>query len=81
MFRGGISQIFRNGSDAFFLIREKNGSSRHLGFCLFFLETFSVILHEKPLGLAGTEFQSVGQTAQGELAVLIEKIFFYNHGV
>lgn len=54
MFRGGISQVFRNGSDASGVVREKDGGSGHAGFCLFLLEVLPIVLGQQTLGLPGT---------------------------
>ena len=80
MLRRGIPQFLRHGSDAFGFIGKQDGSGRHFGFCLFLLEGFAVAGQQEPLGLPGAVPESAGQFLQGQGAVFIEEIFFYDDG-
>ena len=66
MFRRRISKCFRNLCNLFLRIGKQNGSGRHTGFCLFLLEGFSIIFHQKTLRLSGTELQPVGRDPAGK---------------
>ena len=75
MFRRRISKCFRDLCNLFLRIGKQNGSGRHTGFCLFLLEGFSIIFHQKTLRLSGTELQPVGEIRQGKILVFVQKIF------
>ena len=80
MLDGGIAQILRHRGDAARGIGEQDGGGRHAGLRLFLQEGFAVLLLKEPFRLPGAKAQLPGQLLQGQTAVLIKKIFLYDHG-
>lgn len=76
MLDGGIAEILRNRGDAPRGVGEQDGRGGHTGFRFFLEEGLAVLALKQAFRLSGAEAKLIRQIFQGQVPVLIEKIFF-----
>ena len=76
MLDGGIAEILRDRGDAPRGVGEQDGRGGHTGFRFFLEEGLAVLALKQAFRLSGAEAKLICQLLQGQIPVLIKKIFF-----